>query len=94
MSQFIKFLTTDLTANVGQWLAEKTGESLRVIYSGPPFGVLEEMFAFLEKPLEVTKGTSTASMPVFLLDSQCTDPPQLGSARCSQSYLTAVRTAG
>lgn len=94
MSQFIKFLTTDLSANVGQCLAEKTGEPLRVIYSGPPFGVLEEMFASLQKPLEVTKGTSTASMPVFLLDPGCTDPPQLGSARCSQSYLTAVRTAG
>lgn len=94
MSQFIKFLTTDLAANVGQLLSEKTGASLRVIYSGPPFGVLEEMFASLQKPLEVTKGTFTASMPVFLLDAQCTDPPQLSSARCSQSYLTAVRTAG
>ena len=77
MSQFIKFLTTDLAANVGQLLSEKTGASLRVIYSGPPFGVLEEMFASLQKPLEVTKGTFTASMPVFLLDAQCTDPPQL-----------------
>jgi DNA phosphorothioation-dependent restriction protein DptH len=94
MSQFIKFLTTDLTANVGQWLAEKPGESLRVIYSGPPFGVLEEIFASLQKPLEVTKGASTSSMPVFLLDAECTDPPHLSSARCSQSYLTAVRTAG
>jgi hypothetical protein len=45
MSQFITFLTAHLAAQIGQLLAEKTGESLRVIYSGPPFGVLEEMFA-------------------------------------------------
>lgn len=97
MSRFISFLTSNLTASLGHWLADKPGESLRVIYSGPPFGVLEEMFASLASEggeLEVTNQESSASLPVFLLDGQCKDPTELGSARCSQSYLTKIRTAG
>ncbi len=97
MSKFINFLTTELTGSLGHWLAKKSGESLRVIYTGPPFHVLEEMFATLAGDggsLKVVTETFTVELPVFLLDSQCKDPIVLGSARCSQSYLTKVRTAG
>ena len=97
MSRFINFLTTELTGSLGHWLAKKSGESLRVIYSGPPFRVLEEMFAALAGDggsLKIVTETFTVELPVFLLDAQCKeDPISLGSARCSQSYLTKVRTA-
>jgi len=97
MSQFITFLTEELKASLGQWLAQKSGESLRIVYSGPPFCMLEEMFALLVSEgslLEIETDSFTTSLPVFLLDSRCTDPTELSSARCSQSYLTKVRTAG
>lgn len=97
MSRFINFLTTDLKEGLGRWLANKSGESLRVIYSAPPFPVLEEMFATLAGEadlLEVVTENSAVKLPVFLLDAKCKDPKELGSARCNQSYLTKVRTAG
>lgn len=97
MSQFINFLTTNLKKGLGQWLANKPGESLRVIYSGPPFSVLEEMFATLAGEavsVKVVTEKFALALPVFLLDAKCKDPKELGSARCNQSYLTKVRTAG
>jgi DNA phosphorothioation-dependent restriction protein DptH len=97
MSRFISYLTNDLKASLGHWFTEKPGELLRVIYSGPPFGVLEEMFTALSLDggaLDVTTGGSTTSLPVFLLDGKCKDPTELGSARCSQSYLTKIRNSG
>lgn len=97
MSRFIQFLTSGLRDSLREWLANKPGESLRAVYSGPPFQVLEEMFETLAgdgKHLDVTGVQSTATLPVFLVDPDARDPVDLVSARCSPSHLAKIRTAG
>jgi DNA phosphorothioation-dependent restriction protein DptH len=96
MSKFVRFLKEDLQASLTHAFRSASGESLRVIYCGPPFSVLEELFEEVVpqgENLPVTVEDSIIHIPVFLLDPQCTDPLNLKSSRCSQSYLTKVRTA-
>ena len=97
MSRLIDFLKEDLQTNLTHaFRSAASGESLRLIYSGPPFSILEELYGDLAPDgsnLVIDIEKPTISIPVFLLDPNCSDPHNLQSSRCSQSYLTKIRTS-
>jgi DNA phosphorothioation-dependent restriction protein DptH len=107
MSNFVTFLAEDLKQSVSQSaedlkqsvsqsLVDRSNEKLRLVYSAPPFPVLEEMFSHLAREgelLELQVEEQKVRLHYFLLDDRCTDPQGVVSARCGQNYLNAIRNA-
>ena len=96
MSRFVNFLKEDLEGSLSHAFRSASGESLRVVYTGPPFSILEQLFESVVPSggeLKIVVDGSEIETPVFLLDPESDDPVTLTSSRCSQSFLTIVRTA-
>lgn len=93
MSAFVVFLTQYLRAELAAALTAAPGRELRVFFSGPPSGVLDDVFSALLAGNEflIVDGLS---IPIFILDASAQDPDRLRSGRCSSNHLVKVRTSG
>ena len=97
VSAFIEFLAHYLKTELASALAAAPGQELRVFFSGPPSGILDELLASLLAGNDLltiqTEGRET-SLPVFVLDATAQDPDRLSSGRCTANHLVKVRTSG
>lgn len=93
MSAFIDYLTAYLRGELAGALAAAPGRELRVFFSGPPSGILDDMFASLLAGNDFLT-IDGQSIPVFILDDAAQDPDRLCSSRCSSNHLVKVRTSG
>ena len=92
MSAFIDFFTQYLRGEIVSALAAAPGRELRVFFSGPPSGVLGDMFTSLLAGNDFLM-IDGRSIPVFILDSGAQDPARLCSARCTAGHLVKIRTS-
>ena len=92
MSAFIDFFTRYLRGEISSALAAAPGRELRVFFSGPPSGVLGDMFTSLLAGSDFLL-IDSRSIPVFILDSGAQDPARLCSARCTAGHLVKIRTS-
>ncbi len=92
LSQIIKhFIVRELTHAL-----TSTDDQLRVLFSGPPKKILNELFFALSiegDMLEIELSESKIELPVFLIDPRAKDPSDLISAKCTHNHLVKVRTS-
>ena len=97
MSAFIEYLAHYVKTELASALAAAPGQELRVFFSGPPSGILDDLFATLlagNDLLTIQVQGHDTRLPVFVLDATVQDPERLHSSRCTANHLVKVRTSG
>lgn len=95
MSNFYNYLASAILAEANKFLTDEQ-DHLRVMFSGPPMAMLEEVFECMlasGSRIKLHREGISKSVPVLLIQPDASDPSHLNSTRCSGNHVVSIRTS-
>lgn len=92
---FIGYLVLKIRAEAGNFISSGNN-NLRVTFSAPPAGMLDEIYDRLDAlgpRLELRSGQHVKLVPVLRVQDGVQDPSHQNTTRCSSNHVVAIRTS-
>ncbi|RPV49032.1 hypothetical protein IPC790_07495 [Pseudomonas aeruginosa] len=95
VGDFIGYLVSMIQTKASHFISSEN-DDLRVVFSAPPAGMLDEIFDRFEtmgRRVRLRRDDQVKPVPVLRIQEGVEDPPHQDTTRCSSNHAVSVRTA-